>query len=127
MLDELVALVVGRTVSFFFWRDDVVDVFVEPGIEGIAEFAVQHLLAFFAVFGAEGLSGEDRPLQGQEAKAKEEQEVRVRRRRPLQTDGNSLSWHKNQRYIEEIKSAPAAVSAIKGSGKLADRAQIYTN
>ena len=60
MLDELVALLVGRTAkqgSFFFWRDDVVDVFVEPGIEGIAEFAVQRLLAFFAVFGAAGLSG----------------------------------------------------------------------
>jgi hypothetical protein len=34
MLDELVAHFVDRTAkegSFFFWRDDVVDVFVEPG------------------------------------------------------------------------------------------------
>jgi len=60
MLDELVAHFVDRTAkegSFFFWRDDVVDVLVEPGIEGIAELAVQRLLAFFAVFGAEGLRG----------------------------------------------------------------------
>jgi hypothetical protein len=33
------------------WRDDVVDVFVEPGIEGIAEFAVQRLLAFCGLCG----------------------------------------------------------------------------
>ena len=62
MLDELVVLFVDRTAkegSFFFWRDDVVDVLVEPGIEGIAEFAVQRLLAFFAVFRSleKGLSG----------------------------------------------------------------------
>ena len=46
MLDELVALFVGRKAKegrFPFWRNDVVNVFVEPGIEGFAEFAVQRL------------------------------------------------------------------------------------
>jgi hypothetical protein len=39
MLDELVALFVGRTAKE--GRDDVVAVFLEPGIDGIAAFAVQ--------------------------------------------------------------------------------------
>ncbi len=58
MLDELVALFVGgetKEGGFFFGRDDVGDVFVEPRIEGIAEFAVELLFALFAIFGAERL------------------------------------------------------------------------
>jgi len=46
MLDELVALFVGRKAKegrFLFWRNDVVNAFVDPGIEGFAEFAVQRL------------------------------------------------------------------------------------
>jgi hypothetical protein len=80
---------------------------------------------------------EDRPLQRQEAKAKEEQEVRVRRRRPLQTDGNSLTPKEVSYSTTEAgmktsatlkrKERAAGGSVIKGSGKLADRAQIYRN
>jgi hypothetical protein len=47
MLDELVALFVGRKTKegSFSLYNDVVNVFVVLAIEGIAEFAVQRLLA----------------------------------------------------------------------------------
>jgi hypothetical protein len=79
---------------------------------------------------------EDRPLQRQAANAREEHEVRVRRRR-RQTDGNSLIPERGelQDSTEAGMKASATLkrkerasgSAIKGWGKLADRAQIYRN
>jgi hypothetical protein len=70
---------------------------------------------------------EYRPLERQEANAREEHEVRVQRRR-LQTHGNNLipekgelqdyrSWHESQRYIEEKRARRRRV-CYKRLGKI---------
>jgi len=117
MLDELVALFVGRTAkegSFFFWRDDVVDLFVEPGIEGIAEFAIPRLVAFFAVFGAEA----ETDLNIATTKARSKGERGTRGARPKATPTN----RRQQPHPKEV-SCRTTEAGIKASATLKRKEQ----